>query len=277
MRALVRRPCARPSATGATTSSAHRVSAVATRARSVGSCSAPCTVPDGNSQSASMPFVPAIVARHCAPRSSNEATRAFGATSAISCSAILRGSLRAPRRWRSPNGLRPGCRRTSTLRFGLVWLLVALAAVSVSAQPPATNVEDPRLYEVAAQLRCVVCQNLSVADSPSEMAQQMRVIIRERLVAGESPAQITQYFVDKYGEWILLSPRRSGFNLLLWGVPIAAIAVGLIVFALLLRRWTSRARATMTLSAVDAAMSEWSCRDLDSDHSFRAREGHRSK
>ena len=186
MRALVRPPCARPSATGLTTSPAHRVSAVATRARSV-------------------------------------------------------------------------------LRFGLVWLLVALAAVPVSAQPPATNVEDPRLYEVAAQLRCVVCQNLSVADSPSEMAQQMRVIIRERLAAGESPAQITRYFVAKYGEWILLSPRRSGFNLLLWGFPIVAIAVGLIVFALLLHRWTRRARATMMPSAVDAAMSEWIRRDLDAD------------
>jgi cytochrome c-type biogenesis protein CcmH/NrfF len=122
-------------------------------------------------------------------------------------------------------------------------LLVVLGAVSVSAQPPATNVDDPRLYEVAAQLRCVVCQNLSVADSPSEMAQQMRLIIRERLAAGQSSAQITQYFVDKYGEWILLSPRRSGFNLLVWGVPIAAIAVGLIVFALQLRRWTSLKRA----------------------------------
>ena len=158
---------------------------------------------------------------------------------------FVRRPIRARLRWRSPNGVRPICRWTSTLRFGLVWLLVALGAVSVSAQPPATNVDDPRLYEVAAQLRCVVCQNLSVADSPSEMAHQMRLIIRERLAAGESPAQITQYFVDKYGEWILLSPRRSGFNLLVWGVPIAAIAVGLIVFALQLRRWTSRGRASI--------------------------------
>ena len=155
-------------------------------------------------------------------------------------------------------------RAGSVLMSGLVWLLVTLAAVPVCAQPLAANFEEARLYEVAAQLRCVVCQNLSVADSPSEMAQQMRVIIRERLAAGESPAQITQYFVDKYGEWILLSPRRSGFNLLVWGFSIAAIAVGLIVFALLLRRWTSRARATMTPSAVDAAMSEWIRRDLES-------------
>ena len=124
---------------------------------------------------------------------------------------------------------------------------------------------EEAVHEVAAQLRCVVCQSLSVADSPSETAHQMRAIIRERLAAGETADQVREYFVGRYGEWILLSPRRSGFNLLLWGFPIAAIAVGLIVVALLLRRWTSRGRATMTSSALDAAMSEWIRRDVDSE------------
>ena len=144
--------------------------------------------------------------------------------------------------------------------------LVTLVALALLPLPlAAAPVSEETVHEVAAQLRCVVCQSVSVADSPSETAHQMRAIIRERLAAGESPEQVREYFVARYGEWILLSPRPSGFNLLVWGFPIAAIAVGLIVVALLLRRWTSRGRATMTPSAVDAAMSEWVRRDLDSE------------
>ena len=119
------------------------------------------------------------------------------------------------------------------------------------------------VHDVAAQLRCVVCQNLSVADSPSEMAAQMRAIVRERLEAGETPEQVRQYFVDRYGEWILLAPRRTGFNLLVWGFPLAALAVGFSIVALLLRRWTRRRRLAAPPPPVDAAMSERIRRELE--------------
>src|SRR5262245_17886752 len=87
-------------------------------------------------------------------------------------------------------------------------VIVSAALPSAAQTRPAVN-EDV-VHDIAAQLRCVVCQNLSVADSPSEMASQMRAIIRERLAAGESPAEVQRYFVDRYGEWILLSPPRRG-------------------------------------------------------------------
>ena len=107
------------------------------------------------------------------------------------------------------------------VRGALATLVLAVFAVAAPglAQPPATNVDDARMYEVGSQLRCVVCQNLSVADSPSEMAHQMRGIVRDRLAAGDTPDQVIQYFVDKYGEWILLKPRRHGFNWLVWLAP----------------------------------------------------------
>jgi cytochrome c-type biogenesis protein CcmH len=148
-----------------------------------------------------------------------------------------------------------------------VLLTLLLAAPAGLAQPPATNVEDPRLYDVASQLRCVVCQNLSVADSPSEMAQQMRAIVRERLAAGDTPEQVLQYFVDKYGEWILLSPRRQGFNWLVWSAPAVSVAVGLVIFAIVVRRWTrrraQRATGVVTRPVVDAAMRERIQRELE--------------
>jgi cytochrome c-type biogenesis protein CcmH len=156
-----------------------------------------------------------------------------------------------------------------TVQRGCRWLLlvaVALALVIPAfAQPPATNVEDPRLYDVASQLRCVVCQNLSVADSPSEMAQQMRGIVRERLAAGESPEQVIQYFVDKYGEWILLAPRRHGFNWLVWLAPYVAVTIGLAIFTVLVRRWTRRRRTRVATpaGAIDPAMRERIRRELE--------------
>jgi cytochrome c-type biogenesis protein CcmH len=139
-------------------------------------------------------------------------------------------------------------------------LLLLLAATVWAAAPE--SVSEARVREIAAQLRCVVCQNLSVADSPSEMANQMRQIVRERLAAGETPDQVVAYFVEKYGEWILLSPRREGFNLLVWVVPFAALAVGLVAVTLLMVRWTRRSAPAASTPPVDATVRERIAKDL---------------
>jgi cytochrome c-type biogenesis protein CcmH len=139
---------------------------------------------------------------------------------------------------------------------GLVGLLVALTA--------AAPVDERTVHDIAAELRCVVCQSLSVADSPSETASQMRGVIRERLAAGDTPEQVKAYFVDKYGLWILLSPPRQGFNLLVWIVPFAGLLAGLAVVALVVRRWT-RTPAGSTSSptpVVDDAMRARIAREL---------------
>jgi cytochrome c-type biogenesis protein CcmH len=135
-----------------------------------------------------------------------------------------------------------------------VLALALVAALSLGAAP----VSEEAVHAVAANLRCVVCQSLSVADSPSETARQMREIIRERLAAGESPEQVTAFFVERYGNWILLAPPRQGFTLLVWVVPFAGLALGLIVVAVAVRRW-SRPRAgapAADVPEVDAATRE---------------------
>lgn len=133
--------------------------------------------------------------------------------------------------------------------IALVW--IGWLALAVGIAFAAAPVSEETVHDVAAQLRCVVCQSLSVADSPSETAHQMKAIIRERLATGESPEQVKAYFVEKYGTWILLSPPRQGFNLLVWVVPFAGLAGGLVLVLILVRRWTRRspAPASTPLSA----------------------------
>ena len=133
----------------------------------------------------------------------------------------------------------------------LVLALALLAALG--AAPPGRTVTEDQVREVAANLRCVVCQSLSVADSPSETAHQMRAIVRERLAAGETPEQVTAYFVEKYGTWILLAPPRRGFDLLVWVVPFVALALGLGLALLAMRRWRRRSAAAAPPAAVDDA------------------------
>ena len=133
--------------------------------------------------------------------------------------------------------------------------VIALTAVAAWAATSTKSVDDQVVHEVASQLRCVVCQSLSVADSPSETANQMRAIIRERLAAGESPEQVRAYFVAKYGDWILLSPPRSGFTLLVWVVPFVGLGIGLVLVAVVVRRW-SRAPQAAVPSQIDPAVRE---------------------
>jgi len=135
------------------------------------------------------------------------------------------------------------------LTAGIAW------AVAAPLAPAATNVDEQAVRDIASQLRCVVCQTVSVADSPSETASQMRTIIRERLAAGESPAQIRAYFVEKYGDWILLSPRASGFTLLVWVAPFIGLGIGLVLVAVAIRRWSRASRAAAP-APLDPAMRE---------------------
>jgi cytochrome c-type biogenesis protein CcmH len=120
-------------------------------------------------------------------------------------------------------------------------LLVLAVGVLLGSAATAASVSEDEVHAIASELRCVVCQNLSVADSPSEMARQMRDLIRERLVAGDRPPEVKAYFVQRYGDWVLLAPPARGLNLLLWLAPFGAVAAGLVVVATLVRRWRRQA------------------------------------
>jgi len=144
------------------------------------------------------------------------------------------------------------------LALGVIYLLWSGAA-NVRA---ATNFDlEDRVREVASELRCVVCQNLSVADSPSDLAKEMRNLVREQVQQGKSREEIQAYFVSRYGEYVLLSPPKRGFNLLVWGLPFLAIAVGGGVVYLVARRWGAQAPASRPVA--DPAYAERVRRELE--------------
>jgi cytochrome c-type biogenesis protein CcmH len=109
---------------------------------------------------------------------------------------------------------------------------------AANTRPAADSVLDARVSAVARQLRCPVCQGLSIQDSPSELAQQMRDLVKEQLRQGKSPEQVTAYFVGRYGEWILLEPKASGFNVLVYALPILVVVGGGLGIVVMVRRWT---------------------------------------
>ena len=131
------------------------------------------------------------------------------------------------------------------MRLGPLGLVVAAFIVLATLAGPGRDatgapVREEDVRAIASQLRCVVCQNLSVADSPSEMAGQMRDLIRERLQAGDRPEQVMTYFVQRYGEWVLLAPPARGLNLVLWLAPFAAVVGGLALVLALFGRGRRR-------------------------------------
>ena len=121
----------------------------------------------------------------------------------------------------------------------LLLLCVVLPSVALAQDAEL----DRQTREVAGALMCPICQNLSAADSPSELAEQMRQVVRAKLAAGESREQILAYFVDRYGEEVLIDPPKRGFNLFIWVVPPLLLVGFAVVLWRTVRRWRSRAPA----------------------------------
>jgi len=111
-----------------------------------------------------------------------------------------------------------------------------------AAAPLTTAAEstlDANTRAVASQLRCPVCQGLSLQDSPSELAQEMRTLVRQQLAAGKSQDEVKSYFVARYGEWILMAPEKHGFNWVVYALPLLVLVGGAWVLITALRRWTA--------------------------------------
>lgn len=120
-----------------------------------------------------------------------------------------------------------------------VGLCLLLGSVPASAGAGGYQTEDPlepRVKSIATQLRCPVCQGETIYDSHSSVATEMKALIKEKLAEGKDDPEIIAFFVERYGEFVLMEPRKSGSFLVIWLFPALAILIGSAVAIFLLRR-----------------------------------------
>jgi len=116
----------------------------------------------------------------------------------------------------------------------LIALIAVQPALADSSLPPAQwanrQLPDPRQEAKAEalmqELRCLVCQGQSIADSDAELAGDMRHLVRTRIAAGESPRQVRAWLVERYGNWISYRPPARPVGWPLWGAPIVLLLLG---------------------------------------------------
>ena len=128
-----------------------------------------------------------------------------------------------------------------------LFVLLALPGVSIAVQPN-EMLADPKMEArartISADLRCLVCQNQSIDDSDADLAHDLRLLVRQRLQAGDSDDQVKQYLVDRYGDYVLLTPPFKTATLALWLGPPVLLLVGIGIALAFYRRRQEQNAAT---------------------------------
>lgn len=132
----------------------------------------------------------------------------------------------------------------------LLALLLTLATPALAVRPDEV-LPDPaleaRARALSQGLRCLVCRNENIDDSDADLARDLRLLLRERLSAGDSDAEAMDFIVDRYGEFVLLNPKASGANLLLWlAGPLMLLAGGGLALTMLRTRQSAPEPAALT-------------------------------
>jgi cytochrome c-type biogenesis protein CcmH len=122
----------------------------------------------------------------------------------------------------------------------------ALAACTTSASP--LSKDEQRAQSLDQSLVCPICPGETIDRSQVQLATQMKVILREQIQEGRTDAEIRQFFVDRYGERVLASPPKEGFNLLMWIAPPVGVALALLVLLFVTRSMMQRSPTSPTLS-----------------------------
>lgn len=118
--------------------------------------------------------------------------------------------------------------------------------------------EDPlerQMLDIAKDLRCAVCQNQPISESNADLARDMRQIVREQIQAGKSREEIVNYFVERYGDYVLMNPPKRGPGTVVWLAPVVLLlVVGISGFVFLRHRRKESLPPAPKLSKEDVAL-----------------------
>jgi len=138
-------------------------------------------------------------------------------------------------------------------------LALAVLAGPVAADEAQPTLNDPvaakREVELAKQLRCLVCQNETIADSRAGLAVDLRNKLREQMAAGKSDAEIIAFMTERYGDFVLYRPPLKATTVLLWVGPFLLLALGILIGWRVVRARTRAARPE-PMSAADRERAE---------------------
>jgi cytochrome c-type biogenesis protein CcmH len=136
----------------------------------------------------------------------------------------------------------------------LLALLLALAPLGHAADAPpaaADPVLEKRVNKLAEELRCLVCQNQTIADSHADLAIDLKNQVREKLKAGMSEEDVKRYMVDRYGDFVLYRPPMKATTVLLWVGPFVLLIGGVLVLFMKLKARSAKVAKAAALSEAE--------------------------
>jgi len=138
-----------------------------------------------------------------------------------------------------------------------ILLLLLFPALRVQAAEHGKKSIDEEAQEIYDQLMCPICPGQTIGDSKSGLSAQMRELVLKQLQEGKTRDEILQFFVSRYGEWVLVEPKKKGFNLVLWILPAVIILSGSIIVYFIARRWSKRAAPQAEVKAESPELSQY--------------------
>ena len=126
-------------------------------------------------------------------------------------------------------------------------IVVFLLCAGVLAQPGALAPEhEERYYSLLDELRCLVCQNQTIAESDADLAKDLRDEVKKMLLVGATDSEITEFMVNRYGDFVLYRPPVKPRTWLLWFGPLVFLVIALAVLAQVVRKQKSAGSTTLT-------------------------------